>query len=153
MAIVSFATLAPNVASAGGTMTPAGPAGTNGAPGATGPQGPQGIKGSTGATGAGIDLDAQGLITIAQLPITNGQGKRALLANSNSGTTWLQTVEDALAASHASTQDQTNIAYFDAFWPIGGLAWSFVQAALAAALGSFTNAQLATLQQQAITTR
>src|SRR5271168_4285901 len=45
MAIISFATLAPNVASAGGTMFPCGPAGT---PGANGQQGPQGVQGNPG---------------------------------------------------------------------------------------------------------
>jgi hypothetical protein len=95
-------------------------------------------------------LDTNGFVPIAQMPITAGQGKRALLANETSGTTWLQFIESALPAS---SQNATNIAYTDAFWPIGGAAWALVKTALEAALGTFTNTQLATLQQQAITNR
>lgn len=103
---------------------------------------------------AGFAFDANGFVPLTQLPLTRGQGMRALAANATGGgTAWLQIVETALAGAHASTQDLTNIAYTDAFWPIGGAAWAFVQSALAAALGGFTNAQLAALQQQAITNR
>jgi hypothetical protein len=80
MAIISFATLAPNVASAGGSMFPAGPAGTNGAAGATGPQGPQGLPGPSltltvnNKTGPFITLAASdvGAIATTVAGVANG---------------------------------------------------------------------------------
>jgi|GEM_PF-2756434 hypothetical protein len=101
--------------------------------------------------------DPNSFIPMANLPVTRGQGRRALRANGGTGgvawpgaNNWLKIVENALGADEG---DANVIAFDDAFWPIGGAVWTFIQAALAAALGSFTSTQLTSLQSYAITNR
>jgi hypothetical protein len=108
-------------------------------------------------TVGGLSLDANGFLAMANMPITSGQAKRALKVNGGTGgaawpgaTNWLKIVEDALAADEG---DDDVICFNDAFWPIGGAMWTFVQTALIAGLGSFSGAQLADLQTYAITNR
>ena len=105
----------------------------------------------------GVSLDTQGFVPVSQLPITRGQGMRALKFNGGTGgTAWpgaanyLKIVETALPADEG---ENTVLCWNDAFWPIGGVTWSFAQAALAAFFGSFSGAQLATIQSYAITMR
>jgi hypothetical protein len=105
-----------------------------------------------------LSLDGNGLLPIANLPITRGQALRALRANGGSvggaaypdTANWLKIVENWHGADEG---DLNIIAFEDAFWPIGGLVWSNAQIALAAALGSFDAAALAALQAYAITHR
>lgn len=98
-------------------------------------------------------LDSNGFVLTHNMPISSEQGKRALAANSTSGTTWLSYVEDAINAGHSNTQDATNIAYYGAMWHIGDPIWTFIQTTLNTALGSFTPDQLAALQKQAANNR
>jgi hypothetical protein len=105
----------------------------------------------------GVALDGNGFVPITNLPITNGQGKRALKINGGTGgaawpgaMNWLKIVENALAADEG---DVNGIAWADAFWPIGGTIWSFVQTSLAGGLGAFSGPQLASLQSYAMTNR
>ena len=109
------------------------------------------------ATLVGIALDSSGFVPISNMPITRGQGMRALRANGGTGgTAWpgaanyLKIVEAALPADEG---DPNVIAWGDAFWPVGGAIWSFAQAALVAYFGSFSGAQLAVIQSYAITMR
>jgi hypothetical protein len=105
----------------------------------------------------GVALDGNGFVPIANLPVTRGQAMRALRINAGTGgaawpgaANWLKVVEAALPADEG---DLNVIAWSDAFWPLGGTAWTFVQASLAAFFGTFTSAQLAALQSYAITNR
>lgn len=89
----------------------------------------------------------------ANLPVTRGQALLALKANATGGMNWLDAVQAALPASES---DDNNIRFMDAFWPIGGAAWAFVNTTLTAALagvGGFSAAQLAALQAQAVAMR
>jgi len=83
----------------------------------------------------------------ATLPPTRGQSVRALKANSTTGLNWLTAVQAALPNDESA---DANIAFNDPFWPIGGVAWTFVQTTLAVALGGFTPTQLLALQAQAV---
>ena len=105
----------------------------------------------------GVALDTNGFVPVSNLPITRGQAMRALRANGGTGGTawpgaanWLKIVENAVPSDEG---DPNVIAWSDAFWPIGGQAWSFTQAALATFFGTFSGAQLAALQSNAITMR
>ncbi len=105
---------------------------------------------------SGLALDGNGFLPMANLPITKGQAIRALKANGGTlggaaypgALNWWKIVENALATDES---DANNVYLEDAFWPIGGGAWAFVQTSLADGLGSFT--QMATLQAYAITNR
>jgi hypothetical protein len=105
----------------------------------------------------GVALDTQGFVPLSNMPITRGQALRALRANAGTGGAvwpaagnWLKIVEAALPADEG---DPNVIAWSDAFWPIGGTMWSFVQAALVAYFSAFSGAQLAALQSYAVANR
>lgn len=105
-----------------------------------------------------LSLDGNGFLPSANLPLTRGQAMRALRACGGSvgavaypdPANWLKIVENWHGAEEG---DLNIIAFEDAFWPIGGLAWSNVQTALVAALGIFDGTALASLQAYAITHR
>jgi hypothetical protein len=78
---------------------------------------------------------------VAQLPITPGQAKRALA-------TLGYNVETLEMAIPADSQNSINIAMNDAFWPIGGAAWAFVQSTY-----GITGAQVTAIQNTATTNR
>jgi phage-related tail fiber protein len=80
-------------------------------------------------------------VSITQLPITPGQGKRALISLGYN----LATVA---AMVPPDVTNPTNFAWNDAFWPIGGAAWALIQAAYGLA-----PSQLALIQSTAETNR
>lgn len=87
------------------------------------------------------------------LPVSRGAALLALKANSTGSINWLSAVQAALPPSES---DDTNLRFMDAFWPLGGAAWAFVNTTLTAALagdGGFSPSQLAALQAQALTMR
>jgi hypothetical protein len=79
--------------------------------------------------------------TVATLPITSGQAKRAIITSG-------YTLETFEANVPADTSNSQNIAYSDAFWPVGGAIWALVQSTL-----GLTSAQIAAIQSTAQTNR
>jgi hypothetical protein len=81
-------------------------------------------------------ITAYSLLPIANLPLTIDQCRNSLINFSGtagtSGTVWLSIVENDLAANHNDSQDATAIRYWGAFWPPGGVAWTYVRTVLKA---------------------
>jgi len=105
-------------------------------------------------------ISAYSLIPIANLPLTIDQCRSALLAFSGTagtgGDVWLSIVENDLAANYNDSQDPTAIRYWGAYWPPGGLAWTYVRTVLKAYFGwsdATADARILAAQTYAYTNR